>query len=69
MRVQLQERRQNVADTSRAEYFRERRKKMKQVVFMIDKERGEALDTKLREQHLGRTEWFKRVIDEYIGKK
>ncbi len=58
-----------MAETSRAEYFRERRKMMKQVVFMIDKERGEALDAKLREQHLSRTEWFKRCIDEYLGRK
>lgn len=42
---------------------------MKQIVFMIDKERGEALDAKLKEQHLGRTEWFRRVVDEYVGKK
>ena len=58
-----------MTENSRAEYFRERRKIMKQIVFMIDKERGEALDAKLREQHLSRTEWFKRCIDEYLCKK
>ena len=58
-----------MADASRAEYFRKRRAQMKQIVFMLDKERGEALDAKLAEQHLGRTEWFKRVVDEYISEK
>ena len=36
---------------------------MKQFVFMIDKERGEALDKKLKAQGIGRTEWFRKVVD------
>lgn len=58
-----------MADESRAEYFRERRKKLKQIAFMIDHERIEKLDAKLNEDHLNRTEWFRRVIDEYTSQK
>ena len=36
-----------MADKSRAEYFRERRKNMKQLVFMVDREKAEQLDQKL----------------------
>lgn len=42
-----------MADKSRAEYFRERRKTMKQLVFMVDKEKAEALDKKLAEKCRG----------------
>lgn len=57
-----------MADKSRAEYFRERRKAMKQLVFMVDKEKAEALDRKLAIQGEGRTEWFRRKLDEELGK-
>ena len=33
-----------MAEKSRAEYFRELRKAKKQLVFMVDKEKAEALD-------------------------
>ncbi len=55
------------AGKSRAEYFRERRKAMKQLVFMIDKEKAEALDKKLSERGEGRTEWFRRKLDEELS--
>ena len=58
----------NVADKSRAEYFRERRKTKKQLVFMVDKEKAEALDKKLAEQGEGRTEWFRKRLEEEISK-
>ena len=57
-----------VADKSRAEYFRELRKTKKQLVFLVDKEKAEALDKKLAEQGEGRTEWFRRKLDEEISK-
>nr|DAR05237.1 MAG TPA: hypothetical protein [Bacteriophage sp.] len=57
-----------MADKSRAEYFRERRKTMKQLVFMVDKEKAEALDKKLAEKGEGRTEWFRKKLEEEIGK-
>ena len=43
-----------MAENSRAEYFRERRKVKKQLVFMVDRELGEALDKKLSEQGIGK---------------
>ena len=55
-------------DKSRAEYFRELRKTKKQLVFMVDKEKAEALDKKLSERGEGRTEWFRRKLDEELGK-
>ena len=44
-----------MADKSRAEYFRERRKNMKQLVFMVDRKKG-----------IGRTEWFREKLDEEL---
>lgn len=53
---------------SRAEYFRELRKTKKQLVFLVDKDKAEALDKKLSERGEGRTEWFRRVLDEELSK-
>lgn len=53
---------------SRAEYFRERRKAMKQLVFMVDREKAEALDRKLTEKGQSRIEWFRQKLDEELGK-
>ena len=57
----------NVAEKSRAEYFRERRKAKKQLVFMVDKGKAEALDKKLAERGEGRTEWFRKKLEEEIS--
>lgn len=57
-----------VAEKSRAEYFRERRKAKKQLVFMVDREKAEALDRKLAERGEGRTEWFRKKLDEELRK-
>ncbi len=57
-----------MADKSRAEYFRERRKQKKQLVFMVDRDKAEALDKKLADRGEGRTDWFRRKLDEEIGK-
>jgi len=56
-----------MAGKSRAEYFRERRKVKKQLVFMVDREKAEALDKKLKMAGEGRTEWFRRKLDEEIS--
>lgn len=53
---------------SRAEYFRERRKAMKQLVFMVDREKAEALDKKLNDKGQSRIEWFRQKLDEELGK-
>ena len=55
-----------MADKSRAEYFRERRKNMKQLVFMVDREKAEQLDQKLAKKGIGRTEWFREKLDEEL---
>lgn len=41
---------------------------MKQLVFMVDKEKAEALDKKLSERGEGRTEWFRKKLDEELSK-
>ena len=51
---------------SRAEYFRERRKVKKQLVFMVDKDKAEALDKKLEQRGESRIEWFRRKLDEEL---
>lgn len=56
-------------DKSRAEYFRELRKTKKQLVFMVDKDKAEALDKKLSERGEGRTAWFKRKLEEELSNK
>lgn len=58
-----------MADDKRTDYFRQRRQRMKQIVFLIDKDKGEALDATLAEKGIGRTEWFRRVVDREIGEK
>ena len=59
---------EDVADNKRTEYFRQRRQSMKQSVFLIDKEKASLLDEKLKEQGLGRTEWFRAKVDEELRK-
>lgn len=57
-----------MAEKSRAEYFRERRKAMKQLVFMVDREKAKNLDQKLLQKGISRTEWFRQKLDEELGK-
>lgn len=56
-----------MVDKSRAEYFRKRREKFKQFVVMVDKEQVAALDEKLQERGITRTEWLRQKIREEIG--
>ena len=56
-----------MAEKSRAEYFRELRKAKKQLVFMVDKEKAEALDRKLAQKGASRTEWFRKKLDEELS--
>lgn len=57
-----------MAEKSRAEYFRELRKTKKQLVFLVDRDKADALDRKLSERGEGRTEWFRRVLEEELSK-
>ena len=58
-----------MANNSRAEYFRNLRKEKKQLVFLVDREKAEKLDLKLKERNESRTSWFKRKLDEEIDEK
>lgn len=58
-----------MAQKSRAEYFRKRRKVKRQLVFMVDPEKAAKLDEMLKERRECRTEWFRRKLDEEIGKQ
>ena len=55
-----------MAPESRAEYFRELRKKKKQFVVLVDKEKMKQLDEKLAKNGETRTGWLNRKIDEEI---
>lgn len=54
---------------SRAEYFRNLRKVKKQLVFMVDKDKAEALDRKLSDRGETRAEWFRKKLDEELSEK
>jgi hypothetical protein len=56
-----------MANKSRAEYFRERRKTMKQFNVMLKKEKIEALEAKIKSQGKTKVEWFEEVVDKELG--
>lgn len=57
-----------IAEKSRAEYFRERRKTMKQFNVMLKKEKIEALEKEIKRQGKTKVEWFEEKVDEELGK-
>lgn len=57
-----------MAPGSRAEYFRERRKTMKQFNVMLKREKIEALEAKIKAQGKTKVEWFEEKVDEELGK-
>lgn len=58
-----------IATQSRAEYFRERRKTMKQFNVMLKREKVEALETKIKEQGKTKVEWFEEIVDKELSDK
>lgn len=54
---------------SRAEYFRQLRKQKKQIVFLLENDKAERLDAVLKNRGEGRTEWFRRKVDEELGEE
>lgn len=58
-----------MANKSRAEYFRERRKTMKQFNVMLPKEKVEALEKRIKSQGKTKVQWFEEKVDEELGKK
>lgn len=57
-----------MAQESRAEYFRERRKNKKQFSVLSSRERVEALEAKLKEQGKTKVQWFEEKADEELSK-
>lgn len=57
-----------MAEKSRAEYFRERRKKIAQFNVSVPKEKLDALETVLAEKAQTKTQWLNEKIDEELGK-
>ena len=57
-----------MATESRAEYFRERRKAMKQFSVLIKREKAEALESKLEKDRKSKAEWLNEKIDEELSK-
>jgi hypothetical protein len=57
-----------MAEQSRAEYFRERRKSMKQFNVMLKREKVEALEQKLNEQGKTKVAWLEEKVDEELSK-
>lgn len=56
-----------MAEKSRAEYFRERRKTMKQFNVMLKREKIEALEEKIKSKGKTKVEWFENVVDKELG--
>ena len=57
-----------MAGKSRAVYFREIRKTMKQFNVMLDREKIERLEMKLAGQGRTKAEWLNEKVDEELGK-
>lgn len=57
-----------IAEKSRAEYFRERRKTMKQFNVMLNREKIEALEEKIKQQGKTKVQWFEEKVDEELSK-
>lgn len=55
-----------MAQPSRAEYFRERRKSIKQFSVNLDRPLIERLEKHLEEKGITRTEWLKQKISEEL---
>lgn len=56
-----------IAPKSRADYFKERRKKTRNFSVELDKKKFEKLEEILSEKGLTKTKWFNDKVDEEIG--
>lgn len=57
-----------VANASRADYFKQRRETRKNFSVLIDKNKAEALEKKLKEENKTKTAWLESKIDEELKK-
>lgn len=58
-----------MANQSRSDYFKERRKTVGQFSVSVDRKKLDTLTEKLKEQNKTKTQWLNEKIDEEIGKK
>lgn len=53
---------------SRAEYFKERRKKLKDFGVLIDREKLEKFEEQLKQENTTKTKWLNEKIDNELKK-
>lgn len=56
-----------MAPSSRADYFKERRKKFKSFTVEVERETMERLEAHLKAQGVSKADWLNRKIHEEIG--
>lgn len=57
-----------IATKSRADYFKERRKKEKNFSASLPKEKVEKMENILKQKNLTKREWLEKQVDEEISK-
>lgn len=57
-----------IAENSRADYFKERRKSRKSFSVLLEKEKAEKFEKKLEEINKTKAVWLNEKIDEELGK-
>ena len=57
-----------IADNSRADYFRQRRENRKSFSVLLEREKAEKFEQKLRELNKTNAEWLNEKIDEELKK-
>ena len=57
-----------MAANDRADYFRQRRQRMRQLTFWLDPKKTDELDETLRHRDESRAAWFRRIVDLEISK-
>ena len=55
-----------IAENSRADYFRQRRENRKSFSVLLEKEKAEKFEQKLRELNKTKAEWLNEKIDEEL---
>lgn len=57
-----------LAQSSRADYFKDRRSRFKSFTVEVEREKMERFEEKLRNSETTKAEWLNKKIDEEIGK-
>jgi hypothetical protein len=56
-----------IAENSRADYFKERRKSRKSFSVLLEREKAERFEKRLGEMGKTKSEWLNKKIDEELG--